>query len=124
MNFENASKELFEGKKIRRKEWEHFMHLKIVDDLVQTFKGENITFFGDAKILTTHGWRVVGWDGEPMSFVQSLEQLKQKKSVTHDILDGGFLFVDQGNLAICRPVKYDFMPSYKDFCSNDWEVVK
>lgn len=124
MNFENAMKELLEGKKIRRKEWEPFMHLKIIDDLVQTFRGENIEFFADAKVLISTGWRLFGDGNGCFDFVHAVAELKLNKTVTHEMLEGGYLFIDHGKLAICRPIQYSFMPTFKDLCSNDWEIMK
>lgn len=124
MNFERAHKELLAGKKIRRKEWEPFMHLRLMDGEVKTFKGENINYYGDARLLISTGWRVVDGDDKLFSFIEALEELKQKKAITCDNLNDGFLFIDQGNLAICRPIEYDFMPSFKCLCSLDWEIIK
>ena len=124
MNFEKAHKELLAGKKIRRKEWEPFMHLRLIDGMVKTFKGENINFYGDARLLISTGWRVVDGDGKMMSFIDALEELKQKKAITREDLEDGFLFVDKGNLALCRPIEYDFMPTFNCLCSVDWEIIK
>lgn len=124
MNFEKAHKELLAGKKIRRKEWEVFMHLRLMDGLVKTFKAENVTYYVNSNLLISTGWRVVDGDGKALDFPEALEELKLKKAITNDQLRDGFIFIDQGALALCRPVEYDFMPSFKCLCSSDWEVVK
>lgn len=124
MNFDKAYKELLSGKKIRRKDWEPLMHLRLIDGKVKTFKGENINFYDDSNILISTGWRVVDGDGLSLTFIEAIEELKLKKAITNDHLGEGFVFVDQGNLAICRPVEYIFMPTFKCLCSNDWEIMK
>jgi hypothetical protein len=124
MNFDKAHKELLAGKKIRRKEWEPFMHLRLMDGKVATFRGENINFYGNANNLIKTGWKVVDGDGKELTFVEALEELRLKKAITHDDLNEGFIFVDKGNLAVCRPVEYEFMPSFSCLCASDWEVIK
>lgn len=124
MNFEKAYKEMLIGKKIRRKEWEPFMHLRLMDGQVKTFKGENINYYGNANLLISTGWRVVDGDGTSITFVEALEELKLKKAITNDNLNEGFIFLDQGNLALCRPIEYEFMPNFKCLCSSDWEIMK
>lgn len=124
MNFEKAYKELLLGKKIRRKEWETLMHLRLVGKEVKAFKGENIDFYGDSNILVSTGWRVVDGDGTSLSFIEAIEELKLKKAITRDSLEDGFMFVDQGNLTICKPIEYDFMPTFKCLCALDWEILK
>lgn len=124
MNFEKAHKELLSGKKIRRKEWEPYMHLRLVNDAVKTFRGENISFYGNANLLLSKDWMVVDGDAKKLSFLEALEELKQKKAITRDEAMDSFIFVDNGNLAMCRAVEYEFMPTFKCLCSTDWEIMK
>ncbi len=124
MNFDKAHKELLAGKKIRRKEWEPFMHLRLIEGEVKTFKGENINYYSNSQLLISKGWKVVDGDGKDLNFVEALEELKLKKSITNDALVDAFIFIDQGSLAMCRAVEYDFMPTFKCLCSTDWEIVK
>lgn len=124
MNFDKAHKELLVGKKIRRKEWEPYMHLRLINDAIKTFRGENISFYGNANLLLSKDWLVVDGDGRKLSFLEALEELKQKKAITRDEALDSFIFVDNGNLAMCRQVEYDFMPTFKCLCSNDWEIMK
>lgn len=124
MNFDKAHKELLAGKKIRRKDWEPFMHLRLIDGKVKTFKGENINYYANSQLLISKGWKVVDGDDKELTFIEALEELKLKKSITNEAMGDAFIFVDQGNLAMCRPVEYDFMPTFKCFCSNDWETCK
>lgn len=125
MQFEKAHAELLKGKKIRRKEWESLMHLKMVDDHVVAFRGEYSNFYGKCDFLISDKWKVIDGDNQELSFIEALEALKNKKAITRDDWDiDSFLFVDKGNIAICRPVKFDFMPSYTEMCSQDWEVMK
>jgi hypothetical protein len=124
MNFEKAHAELLSGKKIRRKAWEPFKHLRIIGDEVKTFTGENISFYGNANVFLSSDWIVVDGDGEKLTFVQALEALKQKKAITQPEKIGSFIFLDNGELAICKQVEYQFMPSFKCLCSNDWETMK
>jgi hypothetical protein len=124
MNFEKAHKELLSGKKIRRKEWEPYMHLRLINDVIKTFRGENISFYGNANLLLSKDWLVVDGDGKKLTFLEALEELKQKKAITrYEELDS-FIFIDNGNLAMCRQVEYEFMPTFKCLCSTDWEVMK
>jgi hypothetical protein len=124
MNFEKAHKELLAGKKIRRKEWEPYMHLRLISDAIKTFRGENISFYGNANLLLSKDWLVVDGDGKKLTFLEALEELKQKKAITRDEGLDSFIFVDNGNLAMCRQVEYEFMPTFKCLCSTDWEVMK
>lgn len=124
MNFEKAHKELLAGKKIRRKEWEPYMHLRLIDEHVKTFKGENVSFYGYPDLLISHEWIVVDGDGKKLNFLEALEELKQKKAISQMDKTDCFIFVDNGNLALCRQVEYEFMPTFKCLCSNDWEVMK
>lgn len=124
MNFEKAHKELMQGKKIRRKEWEPYMHLRLINNHVKTFKGESIAYYGNADLLLSVNWFVVDGDGKKLSFLEALEELKMKKAITRDGQESSFIFIDNGNLAICREVEYEFMPTFKCLCSNDWELMK
>jgi hypothetical protein len=124
MNFDKAHKELLSGKKIRRKEWEPYMHLRLINDEIKTYRGENISFYGDANLLLSKDWIVVDGDGKKLTFLEALEELKQKKAITRNENIDSFIFVDNGNLAMCRQIEYEFMPTFKCLCSNDWEVMK
>lgn len=124
MNFEKAHKELLAGKKIRRKEWEPYMHLRLIDDHVMTYKGENISFYGYPDLLISCNWLVVDGDGKNLTFLEALEELKQKKSITREGYEDSFIFVDNGNLAMCKQIKYEFMPTFKCLCATDWEIMK
>jgi hypothetical protein len=128
MNFEKAHRELMDCKKIRRKEWEQFMHLRIIDGEVKTFKGEYSDFYQDSNILISNGWLVMEGDGKEIPFLEALEHLREKKWITKRTwLDAGlnrFVFVDNGKLAICNEVQFEFMPTWKCLCATDWEVMK
>ena len=125
MNFEKAHKELLSGKKIRCKEWEPLMHVKLINDKAVTFRGEYSAYYVNAEILISKGWKVIDGDNSELNFVEALEELKLKKSIRKgDWPDGQFLFVDKDQLAICKPVEYDFMPSWKDMIGSSWELIK
>jgi hypothetical protein len=125
MNFEKAYKEILEGKKIRRKSWEPLMHLALADGNIKAFRGEHSNFYGDLKMIMQSGWKVVGGDEKHITFVQALEELKNKKWITNETWgENIFIFLDGEKFAICRPVEYEFMPDFKCFCSQDWEVMK
>lgn len=129
MVFEKVYDELLKGKRIRRKEWEQLMYLQIVDGRVKTFKGEYTHFSADADILVSKGWRIVGdEEKKDLTFLEALDALKQKKAVTNsawdDYNDNSHILIDQGQIAKCRSVGYSFMPTFKCFCANDWEVMK
>ena len=124
MNFEKAHKELMQGKKIRRKAWDPYMHMKLVDGKVKTYQGENINYYTDTNILISTGWKVVDGDGKELTFLEALEELKIKKSITRDNMPDAHIFVDQGSLAMCRAVEYEFMPNFQCLCANDWEIYK
>ena len=124
MDFSKAYKEMMSGKRIRRKEWEPFMHLKIDGAAIKAFKGENIKFYSSSEILLSKNWKVVGGDGKGLSFLEALEELKQKKYVKMENMENSFIFVDNGEFAMCRQVEYEFMPTFKCLCSSDWEIMK
>lgn len=129
MNFEKAYKEMMNGKKIRRKEWEPFMHLQYKDKKVKTYKGEYTDFYNNANVLISEGWKIVDGDGKEFSFVQALEELKNKKKLTNDrwveeTNKNFFIFIDVGQIVICKSVEFDFMPSYKCLCADDWEIMR
>lgn len=124
MNFEKAYAELLLGSKIRRKAWEPYMHLRILDGTIKTFKGENISFYGNANFLLNNDWTIMDGDGKKLTFIEALNALKQKQSITHSENLGFFIFVDNGELAICKEIEFDFTPTFKDLCSADWEIMK
>jgi len=125
MQFDKAHKELLSGKKIRRKEWEPLMHLRIMEDSVVAFRGEYSNFYDKPDFLISSKWKVLEGDGKELNFLEALEELKNKKAITRDDWEvDSFLFVDKSNLAICKPVRFDFMPSFNEMCQNDWEVIK
>ena len=124
MIFDKAYKELLNGKKIRRREWEHLMHLRLIGEDVKAFKGEITNFYNNPNFLLSKQWMVVDGDGSKLSFIEALEELKQKKCITREDMIDSFIFVDNGNLALCRPVEYEFMPTFKCLCSQDWEIMK
>ena len=124
MNFEKIFIELTKGKKIRRKNWEPLMHMKIVNGEIITYKGESFHMHSDAKILLTKDWSLVDDDSKKFPFVEALNELKQKKYITHESLNGGYVFIDNNTLAICKPIEYMFMPTFEDLCAIDWETMK
>jgi len=128
MNFEKAHKELLAGKKIRRKEWEPLMHMRIIDGYVKTFKGEYTNFYNDANIITTNGWLLVDSDNTELTFVEAIEQLKAKKQLTRkDWLEeqsDKFIFIDHNRIAMCKSVEFEFMPTWECLNSDDWQIMK
>lgn len=123
MNYAKAYELLLEGKKIRRKEWEPLLHLKLIEGKVKAFRGEYNGFYTTPDILTSTQWKVVGQD-ETLTFVEALEELKNKKCITREDYGDTYLFIDKDQLAICKPVEYDFLPSWKCFNALDWEFMK
>ena len=125
MIFAKAYIELLEGKRIKRKEWDSLSHLKLIDKKVTAFRGETTMFSGDSSIINSHQWKVVGGDGTRLSFVEAIEELKQKRFITREGWEENeYLFIDKDMFAVCKPVKFDFMPTFKCFCSQDWEVMR
>jgi len=124
MNFEKAHKELLAGKKIRRKEWEPLMHLRMIDDDVVAFKGEYCSFYQTPNVLVSSGWRVVDNEERVMTFVEAIEELKNKKCITREGMGEAFVFVDKNQLATCKPVQFDFMPTWSCMNAIDWETMK
>ncbi len=128
MIFEKAYKELLAGKKIRRKEWEKLMHMKMIDGKIKTFKGEYTQFYDNAHSLLNDGWRIVDGDGKNLKFVDAIEELRQKKCLTRDdwIEEGKeqFVFVDNGQFALCKQVEFDFMPTWVCLTADDWCILK
>jgi len=128
MNFDKAHKELLAGKKIRRKEWEPLMHMRIIDGHVKTFKGEYTNFYKDADIITTSGWLVVDGDNTELTFVEAIEQLKAKKQLTHknwlEEQSDKFIFIDHNRIAMCKSVEFEFMPTWPCLNSDDWQIMK
>ncbi len=129
MNFREAYQELLADKKIRRREWEHFMHMRLVSNEVLTFKGEYSNFDSDATIIVSDGWVVAGTDHQRkgMKFIDALDELKARKSITNlkwiDQKLEQFIFIDDSKIVICKEVEFDFMPTYQCLCSNDWEIM-
>jgi len=127
MQFEKAYKEMLKGKKIRRREWEHYMHIWYKDGNVKTYKGDVSFFYDNTKILISSGWLILGSDGQELSFLEALDALKNKNKVTNkEWIEKGldqFLFVDANQLVLCKAIEYDFMPSYQCMMSNDWEIM-
>lgn len=125
MQFEKAYAELLKGKKIRRKEWELLMHLRIIDGKVIAFKCDNIYFYDSSNFILSDKWTVIDGDGEYLSFIDALEHLKNKKCIRKDDWpEDAFLFVDKDQFTYCKPIQFDFMPSWKCFNSSDWEIMK
>jgi hypothetical protein len=128
MNFDKAHKELLSGKKIRRKEWEPLMHMRIIDGHVKTFKGEYTNFYKDADIITTNGWLVVDGDNIELTFVEAIGQLKAKKQLTHknwlEEQSDKFIFIDHNRIAMCKSVEFEFMPTWECLNSDDWQIMK
>lgn len=125
MNFEKAHKELLSGKKIRRKEWEPLMHMRMVEGEVVTFRGEYSSFYQNPNILISNKWKVVDGDDKELTFLEALEELKNRKSIRMDVWDSDcFLFIDKNQFACCKPVEFDFMPSYLELLAQDWEILK
>ena len=124
MNFEKALKELLAGKKIRRKEWEKLKYLHIRGDNVVAYQGEYTHFYSDPDVLVSTGWKVVDGDGSEMTFVQAIEELRNKKCITTDKMGEAFIFIDSDQITLCKPLEFIFMPTWKCLNSNDWEVIK
>lgn len=128
MNFEKAFKELNEGKKIRRKEWPKLTCMKLVDGKIKTYRAEHKMYFEDANIVLSNDWVVMDGDGKLLNFLDALKELEAKKWIAkkewmNEKLEQ-FILVDNGQLAMCKQVEFLFMPTYKCFQSNDWEIMK
>lgn len=128
MQFEKAYKELLKGKKIRRKEWETFMHLRFQNNEVKAYKGDYTHFYNNANILISDDWMVLDGDGKVLSFLESIEELKNKKKLTNkkwleEKLDK-FIFIADNQFTMCTAVEYEFMPTWEDLMSSDWEVMQ
>jgi len=124
MNFEKAFKELLAGKKIRRKEWEKLRYLQLKDDKVIAYQGEYTHFYDNASVLLSKGWRVVDEDKNSMSFLEAIEELRNKKCITCDAMGEGFLFIDHEQLTFCKPIEFVFMPTWTCLNSVDWMIMK
>ena len=128
MQFEKAYADLLKGKKIRRREWEKFMHLNIVNGEVKTYKGEYTNFYDKANILISKGWMILDGDGKEMNFLEALEALKNNQKVTHkDWLEKNvdcFIYINSNQIVKCKAIEFDFMPTFQCMTSNDWEVLK
>lgn len=127
MNFEKAYAALLKGKKIRRREWDPYMHLRFIDGDVKTYKGEYTQFYNNAKILISIGWKVLDEEGDYLNFLEALEQLKNKKKLTNlewiENNQDKFIFIDQNQIVMCTAVEFDFMPTFQCMTSNDWEIL-
>lgn len=127
MNFEKAYKELLKGKKIRRKEWDAYMHLRFIDNDVKTYKGEHSNFYDNAKILISSGWLILDGDGKELTFLEALDALKNKSRLTNkewiEKKIDQFIFVDSNQIVMCRAIEYDFMPTFQCMMSSDWEIM-
>lgn len=125
MNFANAYDALNEGHKIRRKDWEPLMHLKKVDNEVKTYRGEYTNFYADTSVILSTGWQVVDGDGKDLNFVEAIEQLRNKKKLTNAKWSGEtFIFIDNDKIAMCKPIEYEFMPSWACLNAIDWVIMK
>jgi hypothetical protein len=127
MNFEKAYRELLKGKNIRRKEWEHFMHLRLIEGKIKTYRGEYSHFYSTSNMILSNDWLVIDGDGKELTFLEALEELRQKKKLTskrmvEDNIDA-FIFIDKNQFAICKAIEFDFMPTYECFNASDWEVM-
>ena len=58
------------------------------------------------------------------SFIEALEELRNKKCITTDAMGEGFLFIDSDQITLCKPVEFIFMPTWRCFNSMDWEIMK
>lgn len=129
MNFDKAYKELIAGKKIRRKEWEPLMHMRIINGCVKTYKGEYTNFYADASVIISNGWIIVADDDKKeLNFLQAIEALRNKLVITHkDWLEektDKFIFIDHDKIALCKSVEFEFMPTWKCLNSDDWQIMK
>jgi len=129
MNFEKAYNEMLKGKKIRRKSWEKLSHIKYFpstkdqDGTIRTYSSKIDNFHCDASILISKQWSVINGDGKELTFLEALEELKNKKEITNKLWANQFLFLDGDHFACCSAVESGWMPSYKCLMANDWEVM-
>jgi hypothetical protein len=127
MQFDKAYRELLKGKKIRRKEWEHLQHMRLIEGTIKTYRGDYTHFYQDANILISTGWIVLDGDGTELTFIEALEELKAKRKLTCkqwiEEKKDKFIFVDQNNLAMCTAIEFMFMPTYQCLLAQDWELM-
>jgi len=125
MNFAKAYIALQNGDKIRRKKWEPLMHLKRIDDKIITYKGEYTNFYTNSSVIISDGWKVIEGDGKSLTFIEALDELRNKKELRYkDWQDNTFIFIDKEQIALCKPVEFEFMPTWECFNSQDWEIMK
>jgi hypothetical protein len=97
----------------------------MVGNEVVAFRGEYSSFYQDPSILISNGWKIIDGDDKSLTFLEALEELKNKKSIRlEDWSPDCFLFIDKNQFAYCKPVEFDFMPSYQELLSMDWEIMK
>lgn len=125
MEFKEALEKLKEGKKIRRKEWEETLHIKIdpVDDKIKGFRQERVPLIYDMDILTSTEWTVID-DNEVVDFATAAIRLKQRKKVRFkDWQEDTYLeWVNDYNFCMMQIMPYAFLPSFYDVTQTDWEL--
>jgi hypothetical protein len=101
------------------------MHLRLINGEIIAFKADSIEFYINSNILISNKWIVIDGDGSYYSFIEALEYLKNKKSIRQDDWpEDAFLFVDKDQFTFCKPIQFDFMPTWKCLNSLDWEIMK
>ncbi len=127
MNFKEAYNQLMQSKKIRRKEWDKSLYLKLNNDnLVRCYREEAIPFSYDLDILTSDDWIVTNKLGN-FPFYEVIYFLMQGEKAQLSIWpDDCFIESTRSgikDLFMRRICEHDFIPTFECLISNDWSVI-
>lgn len=127
MNLSSAIKEMESSKdiKIRRKSWPHSIYMKITDNIPTMYHKEASFFSYDLSIINSNDWIILDDEERKLlSFLSVLEELKNGKAAQLSSWDKEtYIVADRQNLMQMKETKYNFVPAYPCFISDDWEII-
>ncbi len=124
MNFRDAYKELEDGKKIRRREWEKSSYIQLNGFEVKAYRQDLVPFIYDLNILISKEWTIVGQDGEH-NFVDAIDALtKGEKIKLKNWADNCYLIMLDNDIYYHSiQVSQASTLSYRCLVSHDWELA-
>lgn len=128
MDFKEATEQLKQQNKVRRKAWESTIYL-LMNEVheVKCYRLEAVPFNYDVNIIMSNDWVIVGEEeGEQYCFpdvVQNLlfnKKIKLKEWPEQCYLEA----TPNGKEVFMRRIcEYPFTPTFECFTSTDWEVI-
>lgn len=124
MDFMQARKEMFDGKRIRRKIWPKSQCIVLVDSQVKAYYKETIDYHLDLDDIQDDNWEKISFDNVKIGFYEAMRALYSGHKVKQNRYPNMtiFLSIDKKTLRAEIERENKFVPNLESFLSDDWVI--